>query len=119
MLKLELVEAQDLIQQSLDAGRWLAAPDRVLSNEKWCEHRNKFSAAAQEAPWRTVSTAFLRIAEVRRAAQLDVAPGDALDPQSAGGRGVTAVLEPVGAAIDVLAQFLRLPRRMSHRRADS
>ena len=98
MLRMELDEACNFLEQSEVAGRWVAEPERVLSNEQWFDHRGIWGAHADTAAWEAVSRAFLAIAVLRRA-HLGKGPGDSFDP---------AALPPAQEAINAALPFLPL-----------
>lgn len=105
MLRLELQEAYDFIEVSLEKAQWIAEPERVLSNEVWCEHRAAFSAVRDADLWNSTSFAFLRIADVRRS-NLDARAGTSLAPDDDRSEDASAHLRPITIALAKLDHFL-------------
>ncbi len=101
MLLLELREARDFIEGSIDAMHWRAEPARVLSNEQWAEHRAVLAAAANEGEWDAVAEAFIGLARVRRS-HLKADTGTALEPASDRVQDADTALVEVRSAIQVL-----------------
>lgn len=105
MLHLELEEARDFIEASLARSVWIAEPERVLSNEVWCVHRDEFAGVRDRDLWDCVSAAFLAIAGVRRN-NLGAEAGVRLEEGDERTEDAAAVLEPIGLALDGLRRML-------------
>ena len=105
MLLLELQEAKEFIEISLEKLVWIAEPERVLSNEVWCTYRAEFAAVKSHGLWEDVSQAFLAIAEVRRN-NLGASAGTSLIPGDERAEDAASVLPGVERAFDGLAKYL-------------
>ncbi|MDQ2629378.1 MAG: hypothetical protein M3Y75_00175 [Actinomycetota bacterium] len=105
LLSLELEEARIFIEDSLEELRWVADPERVLSNGVWFEHRGSFAQVKSPDLWRVVSGAFLKVGELRRKNH-GAKPGTRLEPGDERYEDAAAVLPGVQVALAALSGFL-------------
>jgi hypothetical protein len=105
LLSLELEEARIFIETSLEELRWVADPERVLSNGVWFENRGSFAQVKSSDLWRVVSRAFLKIGELRRNNH-GAEPGTRLEPDDERYEDAAAVLPDLRVALSALAGFI-------------
>jgi hypothetical protein len=105
LLQLELEEARDFIRDSLDRTRWIAEPERVLSNEVWFQHRDAFASVEDAELWSAVSNGFIAIAGIRRMNR-NAPPGTDLDPGGERAEDAEAGMGPIQLALEQLRSFL-------------
>jgi len=104
LLLLELKEAREFIEDSLQKMRWVSNPEAVLSNEVWVEHRAAFAQINSSVVWETVSDAFLQIGNLRRRNR-GAKPGTRLEPGDERTEDAVAVMPPLDIAISWLEDF--------------